>query len=298
MTTHTNGTYTDDVTLLRQRIVELEQRCAAAEREVQIFKTLTDASPLGMIVSSLDEKLTYANPAAMHITGYDDNMVGMLISDFSPNPADPINKTVNESLQATGQWSGQLSQRRKDGSTYMADMASYIVTDHHQQPLALVAITSDLTLQQAQEKERIALQEQVIQAQQAALRELSTPLIPISEGVVVMPLVGSIDSSRAQQIVETLLTGVSEARANTVILDITGVPVVDTQVANALLRAAQAVKLLGAQVVLTGIRPEVAQTLVGLGVDLSGITTLGTLQSGVATALARASNGERTALFR
>jgi rsbT co-antagonist protein RsbR len=78
-----------------------------------------------------------------------------------------------------------------------------------------------------------------------------------------------------------------ETHAQVAILDITGVPVVDTQVANALLRAAQAVKLLGAQVVLTGIRPEVAQTLVGLGVDLGDIVTRGTLQSGIAFALGR-----------
>ncbi len=127
----------------------------------------------------------------------------------------------------------------------------------------------------------------MIAAQQAALRELSTPLIPITEGVVAMPLIGSIDSGRAQLVIETLLSGVASLRAETTILDITGVPVVDTQVANALLRAAQAVKLLGARVILTGIRPEVAQTLVGLGVDLSGIITRGTLQDGIAEALGR-----------
>jgi rsbT co-antagonist protein RsbR len=81
---------------------------------------------------------------------------------------------------------------------------------------------------------------------------------------------------------ETLLVGISEQGARTVILDITGVLVVDTQVADSLLRAAQAVKLVGGQVILTGIRPEVAQTLVGLGADLSGITTLATLKRGIA----------------
>ncbi|MFN8566762.1 MAG: STAS domain-containing protein [Kouleothrix sp.] len=87
-------------------------------------------------------------------------------------------------------------------------------------------------------------------------------MIPISDGLVAMPLIGTIDSKRAQQVIEALLSGVSAQRATTVIIDITGVQVIDTQVANALLRAAQAVKLLGAQVLLTGIRPEIAQTLV------------------------------------
>jgi rsbT co-antagonist protein RsbR len=86
-------------------------------------------------------------------------------------------------------------------------------------------------------------------------------------------------------VLETLLEGVAENHASAVILDITGVQVVDTQVANAILRAAQAVKLLGAQVIITGIRPEVAQTLVTLGADLSSIITRSTLQSGIAYAL-------------
>jgi anti-anti-sigma regulatory factor len=123
--------------------------------------------------------------------------------------------------------------------------------------------------------------------QAMALAELSTPLLAISTQVMVMPLIGSVDARRASQVIETLLQGVAETRAHIAILDITGVPVVDTQVADALIRAAASVKLLGAQVVLTGIRPEVAQTLVGLGIDISGIITCGSLQSGIAYAIAQ-----------
>ena len=137
------------------------------------------------------------------------------------------------------------------------------------------------------DEQRVALQEEVIQAQQAALRELSTPLIPIANGVIAMPLIGTIDSSRAQQMMESLLIQVAEQQAEVAIIDITGVQVVDTQVAAALLRTAQAVQMLGARVVLTGIRPEVAQTLVGIGADLSSITTKGTFQMGIAYALER-----------
>lgn len=145
--------------------------------------------------------------------------------------------------------------------------------------------TQDITVRRQEEVQRESLQQQLIEAQQAALRELSTPLIPVSDDVLVMPLIGSIDSQRAQQVLEALLQGVADSRASAVILDITGVQVVDTQVANAILRAAQSVKLLGAQVIITGIRPEVAQTLVTLGADLSGIVTRSTLQSGIAHAL-------------
>jgi len=103
----------------------------------------------------------------------------------------------------------------------------------------------------------------------------------------VMPLIGSMDSRRAQQVLETLLNGIAANGAEVAIIDITGIPVVDTQVANALLQAAQAVKLLGAQVVLTGIRPEVAQTLVALDADWTTMVTRSTLQSGIAFAMSQ-----------
>jgi anti-anti-sigma regulatory factor len=143
----------------------------------------------------------------------------------------------------------------------------------------------DTTQRVEAERERAALQEQVIAIQAAALAELSTPLIPVNESTLVMPLIGAVDSRRVQQIMGVLLSGVAESNAASVILDITGVPVVDTQVANALFHAAQAVKLLGAQVILTGIRPEVAQTLVGLGVELNNLITRSRLQDGIAYAL-------------
>lgn len=162
------------------------------------------------------------------------------------------------------------------------------------QLLGLCGIATDITDRKRADAERIAFQEQMIQAQRAALRELSTPLVPIAEGVLAMPLIGTIDSVRAKEIMETLLDGISRQRASTAILDITGVRVVDTQVANALIEAARAARLLGAEVLLTGISPAIAQTLVGLELDLHDLTTLATLQSGIAHAL-RARARERAA---
>lgn len=127
--------------------------------------------------------------------------------------------------------------------------------------------------------------EQLVQEQAAALAQFSTPLVPITDEVLVMPLIGALDARRAEQVLQTLLEGVSRTQARTAILDITGVAMVDTQVANALLRAAQAVSLLGAQVVITGIRSEVAQTLVQLGANMGDVVTRATLQAGVAYAM-------------
>jgi len=120
---------------------------------------------------------------------------------------------------------------------------------------------------------------------ETALRERSTPLLPLAENILAMPLIGQIDSERARQATEVLLQGISAQRAKFVILDITGVPAIDTHVANALLQAAQAVKLLGAKAILTGITPAMAQTLVHLGLDLKDLLTYNTFQSGIAYAL-------------
>ncbi|HEY1016666.1 MAG TPA: PAS domain S-box protein [Herpetosiphonaceae bacterium] len=129
------------------------------------------------------------------------------------------------------------------------------------------------------------LQEELIALQTQMLAELSTPLIPLSDHALLMPLIGGIDTARAQRIMDALLHGVNELRATVALIDLTGVPIVDTQVASALIQAARAVRLLGARVVLTGLRPELAQTLVSLGVDLSDVETRASLQAAITDTL-------------
>jgi rsbT co-antagonist protein RsbR len=137
------------------------------------------------------------------------------------------------------------------------------------------------------EEERNALQEQIIAAQRETLRELSTPLVPIARDTVAVPLIGGIDASRAERLLEVLLAGVAERGASMVLLDVTGVPRVDDAAAEAIARAARAVGLLGAELVLTGVGPEVARTLIALGADLRGIATLGSLEQGIAYVMGR-----------
>lgn len=136
------------------------------------------------------------------------------------------------------------------------------------------------------ERKRVAEQEaqlrnEIIRMQAARLEELSTPLIPLGEHVVVMPLIGTMDSERAARALDALANGVISKRVRFAIIDITGVSTVDAHVASVLMRAAHVLRLLGAQAVLTGVRPRVAQTLVGLGIDLSSLVTRSTLQSGI-----------------
>jgi anti-anti-sigma regulatory factor len=148
-----------------------------------------------------------------------------------------------------------------------------------------VAFLRDVSAQVQAEQERVALQQRIIEAQREALRELGTPLVPIADQVLAMPVVGMLDGERAQQMLATLLEGIAAQRARVAILDVTGVKFAGAEVADALIRAARAAGLLGAEVVLTGIGPSVAQALVELEAELRGITVRGTLQSGIAYAL-------------
>jgi rsbT co-antagonist protein RsbR len=130
-------------------------------------------------------------------------------------------------------------------------------------------------------------QEEQVRRLNETIQELSTPLIPLADQVLLMPLIGHIDSARCQQVMEVLLAAIPEHRARMVLIDITGVPIVDTAIADALLRTAQAARLLGAQVILTGVRPEVAQSLVSLGVDMTSLVIRRSVQEGIQYALKR-----------
>ncbi|WP_246945309.1 RsbT co-antagonist protein RsbRA [Bacillus pinisoli] len=127
--------------------------------------------------------------------------------------------------------------------------------------------------------------EHTVTMQKMALQELSAPLIPVYENITVMPLIGTIDTDRARKIMENLLQGVVKHRSEVVLIDITGVPVVDTMVAHHIIQAAEAVRLVGTKCLIVGIRPEIAQTIINLGIDLSHIVTKNSLKKGLETAL-------------
>lgn len=241
----------------------------------------------------VEQRNIYANGQIGLILGYSVEEVqemgaGILPQLMHPDDWAELPVTVQRILAASDDETIETTYRMRSKSgewVWLQDHVRVFARARDGSVVQYLGATQDITSRRREEEERVELQQQVIEAQQAALRELSTPLIPVSDDVLVMPLIGSIDSQRAQLVLETLLEGVADKRASAVILDITGVQVVDTQVANAILRAAQSVKLLGAKIIITGIRPEVAQTLVTLGADLSNIVTRGTLQSGIAYAL-------------
>jgi rsbT co-antagonist protein RsbR len=272
----------DELAALRQRVATLEEQLRTRRRSEIILKAMLAQLPV--VVYTLDEQgiFTFSDGRALQSLGLQPGaVIGLSVFDLYkdlPNLLDAIKRamegeTVIHSANVGGvHFNNWIAPLYNEQGTFEG----------------VLGVSFDVSEQERAEEERSKLQEQIIQTQEAMLNELSTPLIPLADNVVAMPLIGSIDSRRAQQLVDTLLEGVSALQARMTILDITGVPVVDTQVANALIRAAQAVRLLGAKVILTGIRPEVAQTLVGLGVDMTDIITRGTLQSGIAYALSNA----------
>jgi PAS domain S-box-containing protein len=264
-----------------------------AQTELQVYAEVVAGMQHGVYVwrlEQLDDPYSLVavagNPAAARIAGIDlrehvGKKFGDIFADLDASALLPIYADVIRTGKARNL--GELSFGSGD-QTFLFTIEAFPL------PNQCIAITFENITERRRAEEALRqtmLQEEKILAQQVALEELSTPMIPITDRIVVMPLVGAIDSRRAQQVMDSLLYGVANTRAETAIIDITGVSVVDTQVANALVRAAVSVQLLGAQVMITGIRPEVAQTLVGLGVDLRGISAHSTLSSAIATAMAK-----------
>ncbi len=257
-----------------------------------LLRGFLDHCPASMFVRDTQGRFIVINHFYANLLKHTpDEIIGKTPYDIMPADAADLFLANDRQVLETG----QVVQREEDTSLGIFSAIKFPIYDEHGQIAAVGGISLDISKQKHAEADYIALQQQVIDTQQAALHELSTPLLPISDNVVVMPLIGTIDSQRAQMVLETLLEGVARYQADLAILDITGVQVVDTQVADALMRTARAVRLLGAGVMLTGIQPQIAQTLVHLGVDLSGIMMKASLQEGIAYALSEAQDLKRKA---
>jgi PAS domain S-box-containing protein len=253
-----------------------------------LLQGVIDNSPAGIFVKDMEGRFLLVNTklsAMLHMTP--EQMIGNRDADlFPPEMVAEWRERNRSAVDAQKAVETEEAFPMEDGlHTFIT--VNFPLFDDQGGVYATGTITTDITERIRAEEERTVLQQQIIEAQRDALRELSTPLMPIADGVLAMPLIGTIDSQRAQMVMEALLEGIVAHTAEIAILDITGVQVVDTQVANALIQAAQAVRLLGANVVLTGIQPRIAQTLIHMGIDLSEIVTHSTLQNGIAYALAR-----------
>jgi rsbT co-antagonist protein RsbR len=295
----------DELAILRNHIADLERELADWKR----LASAQEAEQLRDIINSLADIVWSQDPSTWEVLY------------LSPAIVEVYGRTIDEFLQDTDLWikvvypedrqivenylptiveqgSADVEYRivHKDGSIRWLHDRGRAIRNEHGAIVRIDGLATNITTRkeieaererQRQQAEHIRLQDQTIELQKELLRELSTPLIPVAEGVLVMPLIGSIDDARAQQIIETLLNGITQQQAAIAIIDITGVTIIDTQVANTLLRTARAARLVGVEVILTGIQPPVAQTLVHLGVEFRDLTTHSTLQRGIAYALGR-----------
>ncbi|MBL9099393.1 MAG: PAS domain S-box protein [Myxococcales bacterium] len=260
---------------------ELERRTAALKRQADLLDLAQDA----ILTRTADGTITYWNRGAERLYGYTAaEAVGRRAVELLRSESTPSSTEIDALVHATGAWEGELLRTTRDGRRRVVWTRLARHEGEGGEEALILETGTDISERKAELEARIR-SEEIIKAQSLAIQELSTPLIPITDEILVMPLVGLMDPARARQVMDALLTGISATRGRVAILDITGIGVVDTQVAEALLNAARAVRLLGAEVILTGIRPEVAQTLVRLETDLGSIVTRATLQDGIRHAL-------------
>ena len=275
---------TTDITDRVRTQQEIDRQTHALREQAELLDLAHDA----IRVRRLDGVITYWNHGAERVFGFTrEEAIGEQVHALLGTVAEVDLEDIERQLLSNGYWEGELTHRRRDGQPVIVSSRWVLKRNPEGTADAVLEIDTDITARKQAEEAEARRQEEIIRAQAQAIEELSTPLIPISDEILVMPLIGMMDSVRAQQVMHSLLSGLAASRGKFAILDITGVPVVDTAVANAILQAAHAARLLGTEVILTGIRPEVAQTLVHIEANLQNITTRGTLQTGIAYALKR-----------
>jgi PAS domain S-box-containing protein len=290
----THASIEQELAEAKARIAELERQAEEQRKKAEassLMTALVDRALDGITVTSMEGIIVFANAAFGAMSGYGESAVGRPLADFyAPEDLKVVNDTVVPQMLTEGRWKGLLRVQRPDGTKWMAQGSAFMVLDEAGNSQGMAGFFRDVTAK-IEAEEQARQQARLIEAQRAELLAMSTPLIPIADEVIAMPLVGQIDAPRAQQMLETLLGGIVNHRARVAILDITGVRTVDAEATNALVSAARSAKLLGAEVVLTGIGPQVAHALVELGSDLGGIVTRGTFESGIAFALGRVGRG-------
>jgi rsbT co-antagonist protein RsbR len=264
-----------DVTETREVIAKL------AERE-ELFRLLADTvADVFWMLDFEQGRMIYINPAYETLWGRPRDAIYADRMEFARaiHPEDRERVVASLPLQVRGDYAIEYRIVRPDGTLRWLRTRTFPVPDASGRARRVVGLATDITAQKESE--------QIIRDQAAALRAMSTPLMPIHEGVLVMPIVGLMDEQRAQQLLLTLLDGVVQHAAEVVILDVTGtLGVVDSAVTNVLVSATRAARLLGARVVVTGLGPEMARGIIDLGLDMSEMVTRSTLEAGIRHALA------------
>ena len=252
-------------------------------RAMQLKDRAIESSLSAIVRASADGEINYANPAFASMWGFagPEDVIGGNLNDRIVLEEDrPVIEAACESEALTG----ELTARRVDGGFLTVQGTLSVARDESGTPMTAMGSFIDVTKDRMARVERERFQEQ-LQRQSEELLEVSTPVMQVWHGVLAVPLIGVLDSERTQRFMDHLLQRVVDTKSPVILLDITGVPAIDTQTAQHLLDTVSAVRLLGSEVILTGVKPAIAQTIVHLGIDLSGISTGTTLSAGLRLAL-------------
>ncbi|HXC31327.1 MAG TPA: PAS domain S-box protein [Verrucomicrobiae bacterium] len=225
-------------------------------------------------------RVTTWAPAAERLKGYKaGEIIGKHFSVFYTREDQESGKCQRELEAAArdGRFEDEGWRVRKDGSRFWANVVITALRDPKGNLKGFGKITRDMT-------ERKQADERLRQQNRDVLEMATVPVVQVWEGILLVPLIGMLDSSRTQQLMERLLHRLTETSSQVALVDITGVPTIDTQTAQHLIETIKAVRYIGAEVVLTGVRPVIAQTLVHLGIDLSNATTRASLAAGLRVA--------------
>jgi rsbT co-antagonist protein RsbR len=276
---------------------------------MELLQTVLDTIPDPIFVKDLEHRWIACNQAFCKLLGHPyQAIIGHSDPDLWPAEQAKIFWQGDDDVTHSGQahdseelatgadgvehtiWTRKFPMRNAKGNIIGLSGIIIDITEIRRRQQEIARLEATLIEKQAEISSReseLVEKLTIIEAQNTLLDQLSVPVIQVWDNILLLPLIGVMDSRRAGQVMESLLEAIARHSAQVVLLDITGVPVVDTSVASHLVRSVQAAQLLGCESLLVGISPEIAQTLVGLGVDFSRITTRATLQSGLEYALRR-----------
>jgi len=254
-----------------------DKRRAVAESD---YRFMVDAMADEVLMLDREGRILTWNPGAQSLKGYTAaEVIGKDVSMFyteEDRQAGLARRELQTAL-ATGRFQFEGWRVKKDGERFWADVVLTPMRDESGEHIGFVKFARDLT-------ERVE-RERLVQKQRDEIMQLSTPVIQVWDRVLALPIIGTLDSQRAQRLTENLLQKISDEEAAIIIIDISGVPAIDSQVAQHLMKTIDGARLMGAESIISGVRPETAQAMVHLGVNIGNIRSRATLRDALQLAI-------------
>jgi rsbT co-antagonist protein RsbR len=265
---------------LEKKIKALEKENKELKLDRNLLNSLLKHMPENVYFKDIKSRFIRVSKAFTNYLGFDSDkeMLGKTDFDiFDEEHARPAFEDEKKIMETGEPLQKEEKEVYPDGSEKWVETTKVPRYDEKGNIVGTFGISRDITEKKLWEEQR----EEKLEAQREELIELSTPVIDVWDGVLTVPILGSLDSERASRVSEALLTEIVEKRAGVAIIDISGISAVDSAVADRLIRTAKAVRLVGAEAILTGVGVEIAQTIADLGIDMEGLKTMSTLKDGL-----------------